>query len=301
MSSQSIAVTGASGLVGTRLSQLLKAAGHTVSPISRRSGEGNSIPWDPSRGILNPSRLNSIDTVIHLAGENIAGQRWNNSVRRTIRDSRVQGTRNLVNSLRDLSNRPQTLICASAIGIYGNRGTEVLDEQSEPGTGFLAEVCQEWEQEAQAAAELGIRVVNVRIGVVLSATGGALAKMLPPFRFGLGGIVGNGRQYWSWIGLQDVARAIQFCAENSQISGPVNAVSPHTATNYDFTKILGSVLRRPTLFPLPAFMARIVLGEMAEELLLSSARVTPGKLREHGFEFEQAELATCLRAELTGG
>jgi uncharacterized protein (TIGR01777 family) len=299
MSQQSIAVSGASGLVGTRLCSLLQDSGHAISPISRQAGEGNTILWDPTRGLLNPSRLESVDTLIHLAGENIASSRWNDTVRKKIRDSRVEGTRHLVNSIRDLQKKPSTLICASAIGIYGDRGTEVLNEQSAPGDGFLVDVCKDWEKEAQAATELGMRVVNVRIGVVITSKGGALANMLTPFRLGLGGIVGNGKQYWSWIGLQDVARVIQFCAENQEISGPVNAVSPYTATNFDFTKTLGSVLRRPTLFPLPAFMARIVLGEMADELLLASTRVTPQELLERGFQFEQPELRSCLKAELS--
>ena len=298
MAPQTIAITGASGLVGTRLTAVLREAGHTVVPVSRKSSENNAILWDPERGFLNPERLNSIDTIIHLAGENIAGSRWNDAVKRRIRDSRVIGTTGIVNSLKKLDKRPTTLVSASAIGFYGDRGEEVLTEDSPKGSGFLANVCHDWEQAALAANELGLRVVCGRIGVVLSSKGGALQKMLLPFKLGAGGIVGNGRQYWSWIGLTDLARALAFCAENTSLSGPVNLVSPHTATNFDFTKTLGSVLHRPTLFPLPAFMAKIVLGEMASELLLASCRVTPAALRKTGFNFSEADLRTCLQNEL---
>lgn len=298
MAPQTIAITGASGLVGTRLTAVLRDAGHSVIPISRRSSENNAILWDPERGFLNPERLSSVDAIVHLAGENIAASRWNDAVKRRIRDSRVIGTSGIVNSLKQLDKRPKTLVSASAIGFYGDRGEEVLNEDSPRGTGFLANVCHDWEQAALAAQELGLRVVCGRIGVVLSGKGGALQKMLLPFKLGAGGIVGSGRQYWSWIGLNDLARALAFCVENPNLSGPVNLVSPHTATNFDFTKTLGSVLHRPTLFPLPAFMAKIVLGEMANELLLASCRVTPAALRKAGFNFSEADLRTCLQHEL---
>jgi len=295
---QTIAVSGASGLVGTQLCSVLRDAGHTVVPISRRSSESNAILWDPARGFLNPERLGSVDAIVHLAGENIAGARWNSDVKKRIRESRVAGTQSIVDSLKSLPKRPSTLVCASATGFYGNRGEEVLDETSAPGTGFLADVCRDWEQAALSAKNLGMRVICGRIGVVLSGKGGALRKMLFPFRMGGGGIVGNGRQYWSWIGLTDLARALAFCVETGDISGPVNLVSPHTVTNFDFTKTLGAVLRRPTIFPLPAFMARIVLGEMADELLLASSRVTPAVLRKAGFTFQEADLKTCLQNEV---
>lgn len=298
MGTQTIAVSGASGLVGGRLAQLLKAAGHTVLPISRRSVDSSTIVWDPDRGFVNPSRLEGVDAIVHLAGENIAAGRWSPAQKQKIRDSRVLGTRSLVASLKGLTKPPRTLVCASAIGFYGDRGDEVLNEQSAPGTGFLVDVCREWEAAAAAGTELGMRVVQVRLGVVLSAQGGALQKMLFPFRMGAGGIVGSGRQYWSWISVTDAARIFAFCVENPGISGPVNAVSPHTATNFDFTKTLGAVLRRPTIFPLPGFMAKIVLGEMAGPLLLASARVTPDALRKAGFTFSQPGLRECLEAEL---
>ena len=298
MGTQTVAVSGASGLVGGKLVGLLKSAGHTVLPISRRSADSSTILWEPERGFLNPARLEGVDAIVHLAGENIAAGRWSPAQKQKIRDSRVQGTRTLVESLRGLSNRPKTLVCASAIGFYGDRGEEVLDEQSTAGTGFLPDVCREWEAAAAGATELGMRVVHVRLGVVLSAQGGALQKMLLPFKLGAGGIIGNGRQYWSWIGVTDAARIFEFCVENPSVSGPVNAVSPHTATNFDFTKTLGSVLRRPTVFPLPGFMAKLVLGEMAEPLLLASARVTPNALRKAGFTFTEPGLRECLAAEL---
>lgn len=296
---QKIAISGASGLVGTDLTSLLASKGHTVVPMTRRKSSGtNTIVWDPSVGVADPSQLEGLDTIIHLAGENIAGGRWNAAIKERIRSSRVDGTRSLVKSLGTVSNRPKTLICASAIGFYGHRGDEVLNESSPAGSGYLADVCQAWEAEALAAQSLGMRVVCVRIGVVLSPKGGALAKMLLPFKLGLGGIVGNGKQYWSWIGLNDLVRAIAFCAENPSVSGPVNAVSPEPLTNYAFTKGVGKALGRPTIFPLPAFMARLVLGEMADELLLSSIRVVPAQLQRYGFQFEQPELVGCLQHEL---
>lgn len=296
---QNIAISGSKGLVGNALTTVLQKAGHQVVPMVRTSaGAESQILWDLQRGIVNPDRLQGIDTLIHLAGENIASGRWTASIKEKIRNSRVQGTRSLVNSLRSSSHRPTTLVCASAIGFYGNRGDEVLTESSAAGQGFLADVCREWEAEAMKAEELGIRVVCVRIGVVLSRKGGALAKMLLPFKLGAGGIVGNGRQYWSWIGLTDLVRILQFCAENPSVKGPVNAVSPEASTNYQFTKALGSVLHRPTIFPLPAFMAKLVLGEMADELLLASIRVKPTALQSTGFKFETPELKQCLELEL---
>jgi uncharacterized protein (TIGR01777 family) len=204
-----------------------------------------------------------------------------------------------VKSLAKLQHPPKTLICASAIGYYGERGDEILTESSAAGTGFLADVCRDWEREAMAASDQGLRVVCVRIGVVLNPKGGALAKMLLPFKMGAGGIIGSGKQYWSWIGLNDLVRAIEFCLRNESVRGPVNAVSPHAMTNYDFTKCVGSVLHRPTIFPLPAFMARLVLGEMADDLLLASTRVSPSLLVKYGFQFEQPDLKSCLEHELS--
>ena len=295
-----VAMTGASGFVGTELSALLKSTGHSVLPMTRRpSGSSqNAIVWDPVNGVANPQQLESVDAIVHLAGENIAAGRWTAALKERIRKSRVEGTRALVQSLAGLQNRPKTLVCASAIGFYGDRGDEVLTELSAPGSGFLADVCSAWESEAMAAANMDMRVVGLRIGVVLSPKGGALAKMMLPFKLGVGGVVGSGKQYWSWIGLNDLVRAIAFCIENEDIRGPVNAVSPQALINYDFTKTVGKVLHRPTIFPLPAFVARILLGEMADALLLSSAHVVPEKLQAHGFQFAQPDLKSCLEHEL---
>lgn len=297
--SQKIAVSGATGLVGANLIRSLKRSGHSTLSLSRRKAEADSVLWDPAQGVVHPAALEGIDAVVHLAGENIAGSRWTAAVKDRIRSSRVEGTRNLVKSLSSLTTPPRTLVCASAIGFYGNRGEERLNESSAVGAGYLADVCNAWESEAQAAERLGIRVVRLRIGVVLSKDGGALARMLLPFKLGVGGIIGSGKQYWSWIGLNDLIRVITFCLENEAVSGAVNAVSPHPMTNYDFTKALGKVLHRPTVFPMPACAAKLALGEMANDLLLSSARVEPEKLLSLGFQFAQPELIPCLQHELS--
>lgn len=298
-----IAVTGASGMVGTRLSSVLTARGDHVIPLKRGSsqpeGDDSAVFWDPNgTGICQPTAAEGIDTLIHLAGESIASGRWTAARKQRIRDSRVSATTNLVRSLGRMDQPPSTFVCASAIGIYGNRGSEELTELSPRGTGFLADVCRDWEAAAAEAEQFGVRVVQIRIGVVLSPRGGALANMLTPFRLCAGGIIGNGKQYWSWIGLHDLVRVLIETIDNGALSGPINAVSPNAMTNHDFTKSLGKVLRRPTIFPLPAFMAKIILGEMADELLLSSARVVPAALSKHGFTFEHADLESCLRYEL---
>lgn len=295
-----VAISGASGLVGAALTRVLQAEGTEVIPISRsiRGKNADTIVWDPESGLLNPDRLSGIDTVIHLAGESIAAGRWSKAQKARIRDSRVKGTESLVNSMATISDRPKTLICASAIGYYGDRADEQLTEDSVPGTGFLPEVSLEWEAAADAAVNLGMRVVKVRIGVVLSPHGGALQKMLLPFRFGLGGVVGSGRQYWSWIGLSDLVRVFQFCHSNEQVSGAINAVSPEPVTNREFTKTLGAVLQRPTIIPLPGFVARLALGEMANDLLLASARVLPQRLQQLGFQFQRPTLDDSIRFEL---
>jgi len=296
---QKIAVSGATGLVGSDLIKSLKLAGHSTTVLSRRNEGVGSILWDPAKGVTPPEALEGIDAVVHLAGENIAGSRWTAAVKERIRSSRVDGTRNLVKSLALLKSPPKTLVCASAIGFYGHRGEERLNESSSVGSGYLADVCKAWEAEALAAEKFGIRVVRLRIGVVLSKKGGALAKMLLPFKLGVGGIIGSGKQYWSWIGLNDLVRIISFCVENEAVSGAVNAVSPHPMTNYDFTKAVGIVLHRPTIFPMPAFAAKLALGEMADDLLLSSIRVEPDKLQSLGFQFAQPDLIACLKHELS--
>ena len=295
-----IAISGASGLVGTALTNSLQADGAKVVAISRSSKGKNSNPivWDPETGLLNPDRLNDVDTVIHLAGEGIASGRWNKQQKAKIRDSRVKGTASLVNSIAQISNRPKTFICASAIGFYGDRADEVLTEDAAAGTGFLPDVSVQWEAAADAASQLGMRVVKVRIGVVLSPHGGALQKMLLPFRMGMGGVVGSGKQYWSWIGLHDLVRVFSFCASHSQVSGAVNAVSPMPVTNREFTKTLGAVLKRPTLIPVPRLVARLALGEMADDLLLASAKVVPQRLEQLGFEFQYPTLKESIQFEL---
>jgi uncharacterized protein len=298
-----VAISGGTGLVGKALSDVFKQQGKTVQAISRRKETSyeENLNWDPAQGLVNPARLESVDAIVHLAGENIAAGRWNAALKGRIRNSRVEGTRNLVKSIAAVEKRPSVLVSASAIGFYGDRGSDLLDEDAAPGQGFLPEVCEEWEAEADAAAALGVRVVKVRIGVVLSPHGGALAKMLLPFKLGGGGIVGSGKQYWSWIGLHDLTRVIAFCIDNADVHGPVNAVSPQAVTNAEFTKTLGQVLHRPTFLPMPAFAARLALGEMADGLLLSSAHVVPKKLAEHGFEFDYPALKDCLQHELNEG
>lgn len=296
---QRIAVSGATGLVGSDLIKSLKNSGHSTLSLSRRADGVGSILWDPAKGVTSSEALEGIDAVVHLAGENIAGSRWTAAVKERIRSSRVDGTRNLVKSLASLKSPPKTLVCASAIGFYGHRGEERLNETSAVGSGYLADVCKAWEAEAIEAEKFGVRVVRLRIGVVLSKKGGALAKMLLPFKLGVGGIIGSGKQYWSWIGLNDLVRIISFCVENEAVSGAVNAVSPNPMTNYDFTKAVGTVLHRPTIFPMPAFAAKLALGEMADDLLLSSIRVEPDKLRSLGFQFAQPDLISCLKHELT--
>ena len=290
-----IGVTGSTGLVGTALCDLLRSKGHEVVPIVRRNPNQGEIQWAPADGKLEASDLAGLDGVVHLAGENIAGGRWNAARKKKIVDSRVEGTTLISQKLAAANPQPKFLICASAIGYYGDRGTEPVSEDASAGTGFLAETCQQWEDACQPARDAGLRVVNVRIGIVLSPKGGALQKMLTPFKLGGGGIVGDGRQYWSWVALDDVVGAIAHAAESEHLSGPMNAVSPEAVDNREFTKVLGKVLRRPTLIPLPAFMARLVLGEMADELLLASIRVKPNVLSESEYNFKFPQLETALR------
>lgn len=296
-----IAITGATGMVGVALASELTAQGHTVVPLKRgdRQPDGSDVYWDPQgQGVCDPSRLAGVQTVVHLAGENIAAGRWTAAQKKRIYDSRVIATRHLVESLAKCDQPPDTFVCASAIGIYGDRGDEALTEASEPGTGFLAEVCRDWEAAAAEAEAAGMRVVQVRIGVVLSRKGGALTKMLTPFKLCVGGNIGDGKQFMSWISLPDVVAVLRTAIDDESMRGPVNAVSPNAMTNADFTKVLGKVLGRPTILPLPAFMAKLMLGEMADELLLSSAHVIPGVLAETGFTFQHADLEACLRHAL---
>jgi uncharacterized protein len=260
--------------------------------------EEREIRWDPAAGTIEAAKLSDVDAIVHLAGENLAAHRWTEAAKARIRDSRIQSTRLLCETLECLASKPSVLVSASAVGYYGDRGADPVDESSPPGRGFLAELCQQWEAETHAARNADIRVVNLRLGVVLSPDGGALAKMLTPFKLGLGGILGSGRQYFSWIALEDAVRAIQFAFAAAAICGPVNAVAPQPVTNREFTKTLGQVLGRPTIFPMPAFAARLAFGEMADEMLLSGVRVEPTVLSTAGFEFRYPELEPALRSML---
>ncbi|MGD0697382.1 MAG: TIGR01777 family oxidoreductase [Terriglobia bacterium] len=297
-----ILVTGSSGLVGSALIPALAGEGHRVTRLVRSTprAAGDSIPWDPAAGILDAPSLEGFDAVVHLAGESIAGGRWTVERKARIRDSRVNSTRLLSERLAQLTRPPKVLISASAVGYYGDRGDETLTEESPPGSNFLAGVCREWEAATEPALQHGIRVAVLRSGVVLSPAGGALAKMLFPFRMGVGGIVGSGKQYFSWISIDDLVRVIIRALKTDSLRGPVNAVAPHAVTNAEFTKALGQVLGRPTIVPMPAFAARIAFGEMADELLLASARVVPAKLLASGFVFHHAEIGHALTDLLQG-
>lgn len=296
-----ILITGASGLIGSALTTSLAGAGHQVVRAVRRPPQDpqQEIRWSPAGGEIDRTQLGGIDAVVHLAGANIAGHRWTERYKREILESRVQGTRLISEGIAALETKAAVLVCASAIGYYGDRGPAELEESSAPGEGFLPEVCLQWERACEPARSAGIRTVNTRIGVVLSPEGGALKTMLTPFKLGAGGVMGSGRQYLSWIALDDVVAAIQFVLANNSVSGPVNLVSPHPVTNREFTKALGRVLHRPAVFPMPAFAARLAFGEMADELLLSSTRVSPKILLDKGFEFRFPELEKALRHLLT--
>lgn len=293
-----VAVTGASGLVGTELCKQLGSDGHTVVPVIRCEANHDQISWKPSEGKIAASEFEGIDAVVHLAGENVAEGRWNAEKKRRIMDSRSKSTRLLSKTLADLKEKPKVFVCASAVGFYGDHRQDAVDEDSGPGEGFLADVCKAWEDACKPARDAGIRTVNLRIGVVLSKHGGALAKMLTPFKMCAGGIVGSGKQVWSWVSVHDVVGAIKHAIENESVNGPLNATSPNASTNYEFTKALGHVLGRPTIMPLPAFAAKLVLGEMAEALLLSSSRVIPKKLQQTGYQFKHEDLEATLRALL---
>lgn len=295
-----VAVSGAGGLIGSALVSSLRASGHRAVPLVRRAprpGE-DALGWEPSSGALTPAGAAAPDAVVHLAGESIMGLRWTAEKKRRIRESRVTATRLLVQSLTHLPRPPAVLICASGIGYYGSRGDGVVTEDSRQGTGFLADLARDWEAATAAAIAQGIRVVSLRIGVVLSKQGGALATMLTPFRLGLGGVVGSGAQWMAWIALDDVIGAIVHILTTDALRGPVNAVAPAPVTNAEFTRTLGRVLGRPTLVPLPAFAARLALGEMADELLLTSQRVLPARLEASHYRFRHPSLEGALRAEL---
>ncbi|MCA9081681.1 MAG: TIGR01777 family oxidoreductase [Planctomycetaceae bacterium] len=291
-------ITGSSGMVGMTLWGLAHQAGHQVVRLVRRAPRSEEERgWDPAHGDLSVDAFDGIDAVVHLAGDNIGSGRWTASKKQRIRESRVQGTQLLAERLAQTKHKP-ALICASAIGYYGDRGDEVLNEGSGPGADFLASVCQDWERAADPARAAGVRVVHNRLGIVLNAQGGALASMLLPFRLGVGGVMGSGDQYWSWISLEDAARVFLETATNDDWEGIVNVVAPRAVTNREFTKALGAALHRPTIFPMPAFAARLVLGEMADALILASTRVQPDVLLKQEFDYRHPELPEALTAAL---
>lgn len=291
-----ILVTGSTGLVGSAVVPFLTTGGHRALRLVRGTPRNaDEITWNPTAGTIDADKLEGIDAVVHLAGDNIAHGRWTAAKKARIRDSRVLGTRLLSTALAKLNRKPRVFVCASAIGFYGHRGDEVMTESSPPGPTFISNVCRDWEAATEPAKQAGIRVVNLRIGVVLTPRGGALAKMLTPFKLCAGGVVGSGRQYWSWIALDDVVGAIHHAITHDELTGPVNAVAPETLTNAEFTKILGRVLHRPTIAPLPTFVVKLLLGEMGDELLLASTRVVPNRLQETGYQFRCPTLEGALR------
>jgi len=292
-----VLISGASGLVGKALQEALKNAGDQVLCLVRNQKDVSTeaVFWNPADGLVDIASLEGFDAFINLAGENIAAGRWGDEQKKRILNSRVESTTTLVNALIRLKQPPKVFINASAIGYYGERGDELLNESSARGAGFLADVCNQWEQAAIPAQEKGIRTVLLRIGVVLSSEGGALAKMLPPFSFGVGGKLGTGEQYMSWIALDDLVGIILYALSHDSIQGPINAVAPLPVTNAAFTAVLGEVLQRPTILTVPAFALKLVAGkELAEEMLLVSTRVEPKKLMDEGYLFKYPNLATAL-------
>jgi uncharacterized protein (TIGR01777 family) len=292
-----VLISGSSGLVGSALIPVLTDGGHQVVRVVRSQprDEVSEVCWNPEVGDIDAARLKNIEAVVHLAGESIAAGRWTAARKARILDSRVKGTRLLAETLAGLEQRPKVLVSASAVGYYGDRGAEALTEESGSGSAFLSEVCRQWEAATGPAAAAGIRVVNLRFGVMLSAVGGALPRLLTPFRMGVGGRLGSGKQYMAWIALDDVIEVILHAIRTETLRGPVNAVAPQSVTNGEFTKTLGRVLGRPTAFPLPAFAARLAFGQMADELLLCSQRVEPAELLASGYQFRFPDLEGALR------
>ena len=291
-----VLVSGSSGLIGSALISALANEGHRVIRLTRSGSPGDrgTVRWDPSAGEIDTDRLEGIDAVVHLAGESVEG-RWTSAKKARIRKSRVQGTRLLAETLAGLPVPPRVMVSASATGYYGDRGEELLREESAPGSNFLARTCQEWEAAADPARGAGVRVAHPRFGLVLSAEGGPLATMLPIFKLGGGGKIGSGRQYWPWIAIDDAVGAVLHALTSDSLEGPVNVVAPDPPTNLQYTRTLGRVLNRPTVFALPAPVARVVLGQLADELILASQRVEPAKLEESGYEFRYPELEGALQ------
>jgi uncharacterized protein (TIGR01777 family) len=293
-----VLIAGASGLVGSALIPTLEADGAEITRLVRSFARTGEIEWHPNQDEIDTDKLKGFDAVINLAGENIAAGRWTDDQKRKIRDSRVNGTHLLTEGIAKLSKRPGVFVCASATGIYGDRGDEILDEHSESGGGFLAGVCREWEMATGPAVQAGVRAVNLRFGPILAREGGMLAKLLTPFKMGMGGKVGSGKQYISWVAIEDAIGAIKVALHDESVRGPLNVVSPNPVTNEVFTKTLGHVLSRPTALAMPAFAARLAFGEMADEMLLASQRVMPKRLVEVGYDFQQPELEGALRRHL---
>ena len=290
-----ILITGANGLIGTALQRSFDEIGHELLLASRKEAKDSQhIQWDVEKGFSEPERLEGVDAVVHLAGESVFGLSWSDAKKKAIRDSRVDGTRSVVEAISRLKARPNVLVAASAIGFYGDRGDEEMTESSAAGDTFLAEVSKEWESEARRAEDAGIRTVLLRTGIILSKDGGALGTMLLPFKLGIGGVVGSGKQWMSWISIDDHIRVINYAIEYENVRGAVNSVSPNPVTNGEFTKTLGEVLYRPTILPLPSFAVNMVFGEMGDALLLASTRVVPKRLEDAGFEFKYPELKTAI-------
>ena len=292
-----ILITGASGLIGKALQESFKQKGHQMLLASRSEAKDDRhIQWSVETGFRDEdlSTLEGLDAVVHLAGENVSGLRWTDEKKKAIRDSRVFGTRSMIETFDKLAEKPKVFISGSAIGFYGDRGDEELTESSSAGKTFLAEVCREWESESRRAEDLGIRTVLLRTGIVLSKDGGALATMLTPFKFGVGGVVGDGRQWMSWISLDDVVGIVNFVLENETVRGAVNVVAPNPVSNEEFTKTLGTVLYRPTFLPLPEFAVHMVFGEMGDALLLDSTKVIPKRLTDTGYQFKFTNLREAL-------
>ncbi len=301
-----ILIAGSTGLVGTALVQDLRQAGHTVCRLVRpqtdmrqlRGTIGFDVKWNPATGKLGAAAVGA-DAIVNLAGASIADARWTAQRKKLLRSSRVDHTRALVNALSKMAARPRVLVSASAVGYYGNRGDELLNEDSQPGRGFLGETAKDWEAEAEKASALGIRVVLARFGMILAKQGGALPRMLLPFRLGLGGRIGSGKQWMSWITLADVVAILRFALENGSVLGPINVVSPQPVRNAEFTAALARALHRPALFPAPAFALRLALGEMADALLLPSQRVVPQQLERLGYRFAQEDVGSALNVSLS--
>lgn len=300
---KTVVMGGASGLIGQALAAYLEGRGWQVKVLMRPGSDNpsgrESIAWNPSKGELEVEKLEGVQAVVHLGGANIAGERWSPARKKIIRDSRVHSTKLLSEALASLSRKPAVFLCASATGVYGDRGHETLTEASPAGKGFLAEVGLAWEAACETARRAKIRVVNARLSMVLSKEGGALEKMLMPFKLGLGGVMGSGEQYWSWIALQDAVAGLGYCLEESDITGAVNLTSPQPVTNKAFTKTFAKVISRPAFFPVPKWSARLVLGEMADALMFQSSRVIPKALLDHGFSFQYPTLEQAIKYELT--